>query len=279
MSPMPPPKPSTEGPRDRQVFHEMGQIVRALEAQGPLTPDALREVVGGTLVGGGPLRPRARHGRQRRPAPHAPTKGRSPPPERRVAREDDAVSLHTTVLGDDAAGSTVAFCHGLFGQGKNWTQVAKALSADHRVLLLDMPNHGRSPWTERFDYVELADLVADELRERSPDEPVALVGHSMGGKIAMCLALRHPELVERLVVVDVAPVAYPSGREFVGYIETMRGARPLRARAPRPGRRGAARAGAQPGRAQLPPAEPPPHRRRLALAGRTSTCSARRWTG
>ena len=45
----------------------------------------------------------------------------------------------------------------------------------------------------------------------------------MGGKIAMCLALRHPELVERLVVVDVAPVAYPSGREFVGYIETMRG--------------------------------------------------------
>ena len=47
MSPMPPPKPSTEGPRDRQVFHEMGQIVRALEAHGPATPDELREVVGG----------------------------------------------------------------------------------------------------------------------------------------------------------------------------------------------------------------------------------------
>jgi pimeloyl-ACP methyl ester carboxylesterase len=130
------------------------------------------------------------------------------------------VSLHTTVLGDSPEqGSTVAFCHGLFGQGKNWTQVAKALSADHRVLLLDMPNHGRSAWTETFDYVELADLVAAELE---PHAPVALVGHSMGGKIAMCLALRHPELVERLVVVDVAPVAYPSAREFVGYIETMR---------------------------------------------------------
>ena len=130
------------------------------------------------------------------------------------------MSLHTTVLGDSPApGSTVAFCHGLFGQGKNWTQVAKALSADHRVVLLDMPNHGRSAWTETFDYVELADLVAAELE---PHAPVALVGHSMGGKIAMCLALRHPELVERLVVVDVAPVAYPSGREFVGYIETMR---------------------------------------------------------
>jgi pimeloyl-ACP methyl ester carboxylesterase len=133
------------------------------------------------------------------------------------------VSLHTTTLGHDRGhGSTVAFCHGLFGQGKNWTQVAKALSEDHRVLLLDMPNHGRSPWTERFDYVELADLVAGELSERSPGTPVSLVGHSMGGKIAMCLALRQPELVERLVVVDVAPVAYPSGREFVGYIETMR---------------------------------------------------------
>ncbi len=131
------------------------------------------------------------------------------------------MSLHTTVLGDEQSGSTVAFCHGLFGQGKNWTQVAKALSPDHRVLLLDMPNHGRSSWTVQFDYVEMADAVAEELRARS-DRPVALVGHSMGGKIAMCLALRHAELVERLVVVDVAPVAYPSGREFVGYVETMR---------------------------------------------------------
>ena len=130
------------------------------------------------------------------------------------------MSLHTTVLGDSSGhGSTVAFCHGLFGQGKNWTQVGKALSSEHRVLLLDMPNHGRSPWTEKFDYVELADMVAAQLE---PEGPVALVGHSMGGKIAMCLALRHPEQVERLAVVDVAPVAYPSGREFVGYIETMR---------------------------------------------------------
>ena len=127
------------------------------------------------------------------------------------------MSLHRTELGE--SGPRVVFCHGLFGQGKNWTQVAKALSAEHRVLLLDMPNHGRSPWTETFDYLELADLVAEELG----DEPVALVGHSMGGKIAMCLALRHPELVERLAVVDIAPVAYDSGREFIGYTRTMRG--------------------------------------------------------
>jgi pimeloyl-ACP methyl ester carboxylesterase len=126
-------------------------------------------------------------------------------------------ALHVTRLGE--AGTVVAFCHGLFGQGKNWTQVAKDLARDHRVLLLDMPNHGRSPWTETFDYLDLADRVADALRDEGP---VALVGHSMGGKIAMVMALRHPELVERLVVVDVSPAAYSSGREFVGYIETMR---------------------------------------------------------
>ena len=68
------------------------------------------------------------------------------------------MSLHRTELG--ASGPRVVFCHGLFGQGKNWTQAAKALSTDHRVLLLDMPNHGRSPWTETFDFLELADLVA-----------------------------------------------------------------------------------------------------------------------
>jgi pimeloyl-ACP methyl ester carboxylesterase len=64
--------------------------------------------------------------------------------------------------------------------------------------------------------------VADAIASYAGGEPVALVGHSMGGKIAMVLALRHPSLVARLCVVDVAPVAYPSGREFVGYVGAMR---------------------------------------------------------
>ena len=126
------------------------------------------------------------------------------------------MSLHTTSYGDD--GSLVVFCHGLFGQGKNWTQIAKAIAADHRVLLVDMPHHGRSAWADEFDYVDAADQVAGLLEG---DDPVALVGHSMGGKIAMLVALRHPELVERLCVVDVSPVPYHHSDEFRGYIAAM----------------------------------------------------------
>ena len=131
-------------------------------------------------------------------------------------------ALHTTELGGPASKdgrSWVVFCHGLFGQGRNFTAIGKALADQHRVLLVDLPDHGQSPWSEQFDYLAAADQVSDLL---SDDEPVALIGHSMGGKIAMLVALRHPELVERLVVVDVAPVPYDHATEFAGYIDAMR---------------------------------------------------------
>jgi pimeloyl-ACP methyl ester carboxylesterase len=129
------------------------------------------------------------------------------------------------------AGPRVVFVHGLFGQGKNWTTIARGLSDRHRVTLLDLPNHGHSPWTDRVDYLDMAELVATELEHLG--EPVTLVGHSMGGKVAMQLALRRPELLRALVVVDVAPVSYPptGGRTddedeeaspFAAYIEAMR---------------------------------------------------------
>lgn len=124
-------------------------------------------------------------------------------------------ALHTTTLGE--SGSPVVFCHGLFGQGRNWTQIGKALADEHRVTLVDMPDHGRSPWSERLDYAAMADAVADVIG----DEPAALVGHSMGGKAAMLAALRHPERIERLVVVDVSPVEYRSADEFRGFIDAM----------------------------------------------------------
>jgi pimeloyl-ACP methyl ester carboxylesterase len=131
--------------------------------------------------------------------------------------------LHTTAIGD--RGSSVVFLHGLFGQGRNWTQIGRTLAdptrADrHRVLLVDLPHHGRSGWEDGFDYLRIADQVAGLL---DPDDPVALVGHSLGGKVAMVLALRHPRRVERLCVVDVAPVAYHRLSEFQGFVTAMQG--------------------------------------------------------
>ncbi|MGN6724233.1 MAG: alpha/beta fold hydrolase [Marmoricola sp.] len=128
-----------------------------------------------------------------------------------------SADLHTLEYG--SSGPRVLFCHGLFGQGRNWNNIAKSLSDSYRVTAVDLPNHGRSPWTDRVDYAEMADLVA---RLVTADDPVALVGHSMGGKVAMALALRHPELVERLCVVDIAPVDYAGGSEFGRYIDAMR---------------------------------------------------------
>lgn len=115
----------------------------------------------------------------------------------------------------------MVFLHGLFGQGKNWTGIAKQLSERHRVLLLDLPHHGRSDWLDRFDLAETAGLVAEAIAADGA-EPVTLVGHSLGGKVAMVLALLHPERVERLVVADISPVTYDQGSEFPGYIAAMK---------------------------------------------------------
>lgn len=128
--------------------------------------------------------------------------------------------LHTRTLGDQ--GPRIAFCHGLFGQGRNWTQVAKTMAVDHRATMIDLPDHGRSPWSETFSYVAMADAVADELRAIGGSDRWTLVGHSMGGKTVMLLALRHPELVERLVVVDMSPVSYGGLTSFGQFVDGMR---------------------------------------------------------
>lgn len=128
--------------------------------------------------------------------------------------------IFTTELG--TTGPRIAFLHGLFGQGKNWTSIAKALRGQARVLLIDLPNHGRSAWTQHFSYVETAAAVAEVLRTASPKAPTTVVGHSMGGKVAMVMALRHPELIDRLCVVDVSPVAYDGLSNFADYVRAMR---------------------------------------------------------
>lgn len=120
--------------------------------------------------------------------------------------------LFSIKVGDE--GEPVMFLHGLFGQARNFNGIAKGLRPAYRSLLVDLPNHGRSPWTTGFAYEDMADLVADHLREVLNDQPVNLVGHSMGGKVAMVLALRHPGLVRRLVVGDISPADSSTVSDF-----------------------------------------------------------------
>ena len=97
--------------------------------------------------------------------------------------------------------------HGLFGSAKNWTSIAKTLAETYRVITVDMPNHGESPWMEPVDYINLANAVGDFLDWHGLSG-AAMIGHSMGGKTAMVLALLKPTLISRLIVVEIAPISY-----------------------------------------------------------------------
>ena len=96
--------------------------------------------------------------------------------------------------------------HGLYGSARNWGVIAKRLSEDRQVLAVDMRNHGLSPWYETHSYPDMADDLARVLD--GLDGPFDVLGHSMGGKAAMVLALTRPELVNRMIVADIAPVTY-----------------------------------------------------------------------
>lgn len=117
------------------------------------------------------------------------------------------------------AGPPVVILHGLFGSSRNWTSVARSLAERNRVFALDLRNHGASPWDERMDYLVMAEDVAAFLAAQGLSR-AAFIGHSMGGKAAMVLALTAPAKVDRLVVVDIAPVARQTMLD--GYIEAMR---------------------------------------------------------
>ena len=130
--------------------------------------------------------------------------------------------LNVVETGDPRAGATpAALLHGLFGAAQNWGAIARALAAEgRRVLALDLRNHGASPHADAMDYAALAEDVEETLGAAAA-LPAVVVGHSMGGKVAMTLALSRPEAVARLAVADIAPVRYPPALR--GYVEAMRG--------------------------------------------------------
>lgn len=122
--------------------------------------------------------------------------------------------LATQVHGEAGDRPTLLVAHGLFGSARNWGAIAKRLSSDRRVVVIDMRNHGNSPWVDNHDYDAMAEDMAAVIDGRWD-----VLGHSMGGKAAMVLALRHPEKVNRLVVADIAPVRY--GHSQAHLVEAM----------------------------------------------------------
>ena len=105
------------------------------------------------------------------------------------------------------SGRPLIILHGLFGMADNWLTIASRIARKYTVYLLDQRNHGQSPHSPEFSYRILAEDLQDFIREHDLGD-VRLIGHSMGGKAAMCHALHYPERVEKLVIVDIAPKAY-----------------------------------------------------------------------
>ena len=116
-------------------------------------------------------------------------------------------------------GPPVVFLHGLFGTARNWGGIVAALADRYHAVALDLPNHGSSPWTGGMTLMGMAEQVSRTLKTHFP-HGTAVVGHSLGGKVAMLLALHWPECVERLLVADIAPVRYPP--EYRAYAQAMR---------------------------------------------------------
>ncbi|MEO2002187.1 MAG: alpha/beta fold hydrolase [Pirellulales bacterium] len=126
-----------------------------------------------------------------------------------------SLKLSHNVIGE---GQTLVILHGLFGSKRNWSSIARQLSDTFRVLTVDLRNHGESPWNDIHDYPSMAEDVAT-LIENECSEPVDILGHSMGGKVAMYLSLIWPHLVDRLIVVDIPP-ARSSGTP-IDYVHAM----------------------------------------------------------
>ncbi|KAB7622677.1 alpha/beta fold hydrolase [Alkalilimnicola sp. S0819] len=115
-----------------------------------------------------------------------------------------AITLHRQSRGE---GPALVILHGLYGSGPNWNPQARRLLDRYRVIQPDLRNHGRSPHAEPMDYPAMAEDLRALLDEEALEQAIIL-GHSMGGKAAMTLALQAPERVRALVVADIAPVPY-----------------------------------------------------------------------
>lgn len=121
------------------------------------------------------------------------------------------MKLHYRVLGE---GRPLMILHGLFGFSDNWQTHGKKLAEYFKVYLVDLRNHGHSDWNDEMSYQLMADDVYELCQELDIEE-LHLIGHSMGGKVAMQFAIDHEDLLEKLVVVDIGMKAYPMHHEHI----------------------------------------------------------------
>lgn len=126
--------------------------------------------------------------------------------------------LNTIIHGQPADTPPLLIAHGLYGSARNWGVIAKRMSDERQVIAVDMRNHGNSPWSNDHSYPAMAGDLAEVIGTIGGRADV--LGHSMGGKAAMALALHHPQTVRRLVIADIAPVRYDHSQ--MPSIEAMR---------------------------------------------------------
>ncbi|MGE0019332.1 MAG: alpha/beta fold hydrolase [Draconibacterium sp.] len=107
----------------------------------------------------------------------------------------------------EGAGTPVVIIHGLYGSSDNWLSIGKRLSANHTVYMIDQRNHGHSPFANSHTFNDMRNDL-EEFFDHHQIEKAIIIGHSMGGKVAMWFAADFPERVEKLVIADIAPKNY-----------------------------------------------------------------------
>lgn len=105
-------------------------------------------------------------------------------------------------------GSPIIILHGLFGSSDNWLSIARVLGESHTVYSIDQRNHGQSEHSDYFSYEIMAEDLREFILEHNIQNPI-IIGHSMGGKVAMQFAVDHADIMKKLIVVDIAPKIYP----------------------------------------------------------------------
>lgn len=111
-------------------------------------------------------------------------------------------------------GDPIIILHGLFGMLDNWQTIGKKLAEDYMVVLVDQRDHGKSDHTDEFNYQVLAEDLRVFMEENWMHEAY-IIGHSMGGKTAMQFAVDNPDMIEKLIIVDIGPKAYKAGHDTI----------------------------------------------------------------